>query len=441
MAGTSFKQRLRSILRIAFIVGAFLVFADLLLGPIYRRWLTDVPMLGAAAAYLMALAAALELPARAVLSIVNAQTEHHLTWGRWTAAIVVSAIAYTGGLLMLAHLWRWTRSHRGMGCQPVQTSLQPVPAAFATEDSAKRQAKRETTATRRQLLNVAVRSGVAVAGAAALGVGGWSMLVEPRRFEVSRWRIPIRGLDPALEGLRIVQLTDLHHSAWIPLTYLRSALQAANDAKPDLIVLTGDYVRQSIAYIKPMVEAFDMLRANIGIVATLGNHDWWEDGKITQREFARVGIPLIDNARRFITPDRALVERSDRGLCVAGVGDYWEDTQNYAAALGDVREEMPRLLLSHNPDVAEDATFLAYCAGGMRVDLMLSGHTHGGQISFPRIGAPLVPSRYGNKYLGGIVQGPACRVFVCRGVGLAGVPFRFRVRPEIAVIELTRAES
>jgi uncharacterized protein len=118
------------------------------------------------------------------------------------------------------------------------------------------------------------------------------------------------------------------------------------------------------------------------------------------------------------------------------VGDLYMDTQRYDAALGGVPADMPRLLLSHNPDVAEDPALAVY---GYRIDLMLSGHTHGGQIYIPGIGSPIVPSQFGQKYARGLVQGPVCPVFISRGLGHTVLPVRIGVRPEMAVIELTRA--
>ena len=95
--------------------------------------------------------------------------------------------------------------------------------------------------------------------------------------------------------------------------------------------------------------------------------------------------------------------------------------------------EMPRILLSHNPDVAEEKDLLNYAP---RIDLMLSGHTHGGQISLPFVGAPITPSRYGQKYAAGLVKSPLCPVYVSRGLGTTIIPMRLGVRPELAVIEL-----
>src|SRR5581483_3856010 len=106
---------------------------------------------------------------------------------------------------------------------------------------------------------------------------------------------------------------------------------------------------------------------------------------------------------------------------------------DYAAALGALPAGMPRILLSHNPDVAEDRDFVE---PKWRGDLMLCGHTHGGQVHVPGMGTPVVPSRYGQKYSQGLVQGPTCPVFICRGIGMSLMPVRFGVPPEIAVIEL-----
>jgi uncharacterized protein len=171
----------------------------------------------------------------------------------------------------------------------------------------------------------------------------------------------------------------------------------------------------------------------IATVAVLGNHDWWEDAALTRQQLGNVGIALIDNAHRVVTPDRKLVGRAREGLGICGVGDLWEDKPDYHRALGTLPEPMPRLLLSHNPDVAEEPEFVG---SRLRVDLMLSGHTHGGQIRLPMLGTPIVPSRYGQKYAQGWVEGPVCPVFVSRGIGVSMLPVRIGVTPEIAVLEL-----
>jgi predicted MPP superfamily phosphohydrolase len=264
----------------------------------------------------------------------------------------------------------------------------------------------------------------------AVAAGAYPLLVEPRRLEITKHRFTVRGLPSSLDGLRVVQLTDIHLGPWLSLERVRGFVEIANALEADIVALTGDYVVQSADYIPQVASALAGLRAKVGVV---GNHDWGKDGPLSTRELTRAGVRMIDNDRVFITPDRRLTDRADDGLCVAGVGDLWRDRQLYDAALGGLPDTLPRLLLSHNPDTAEVPAFRS-C--GHRVDLMLSGHTHGGQVVLPFIGPPVTMSSYGRKYRAGLVQGPTCPVFVSRGLGMAVLPLRLGSVPEIAVIEL-----
>jgi predicted MPP superfamily phosphohydrolase len=281
--------------------------------------------------------------------------------------------------------------------------------------------------SRRNLLVAAKR--VVVAGVVA--GGAYPFFVEPRRLAITRRAFPVRNLPPELDGLRVVQLTDIHLGPWNSVGYVRDVVAAANSLDPDLVALTGDYVLRSSDYVAPAAATLAGLRAKVGVVGVLGNHDWWEDGPLSHRELTRVGVRMVDNARVFVTPSRQLTDSPQEGLCVAGVGDLYTNRQLYDQALGGLPGDMPRLLLSHNPDVAEERPFVT---SGLRVDLMLSGHTHGGQIRLPVIGAPVTMSRYGQKYLRGLVQGPACPVYISRGLGMAMLPVRLGSVPEIAVI-------
>lgn len=287
-----------------------------------------------------------------------------------------------------------------------------------------------TDASRRNFLT----TGLKLAGGSMTAGVAYALVAEPRWFGVTHHIVRVPDLPPELDGLRAVQLTDIHHGPWLSIDHVRAVVRTANELNPDLVLLTGDYVSESPVYVAPVVAELAGLRPQIGTLAVLGNHDWWEGGRhgIVQREFARAGIPLIDNDRRILTPDRRVVERAPVGLCIAGVGDLWCHHQDYGRALGGLPSDMPRLLLAHNPDVAEEAE-LAAC--GHRVDVQLSGHTHGGQIWVPGMGTPVVPSKYGQKYAQGWVDGPVSRVFVCRGLGMSVLPLRCGVRPEIAVLE------
>ncbi len=287
----------------------------------------------------------------------------------------------------------------------------------------------EPVLSRRRLI---LGGGRAVA-AAGMGAGAWGFFGQARWFEITHRQIAIKGLSPGLNGLRIVQLSDIHHGPWMSLAWVRQIVESTNALAPDIVALTGDYIYNGTDYVQPVALELSKLRPRVGVVGVMGNHDWWGGGELMKSAFANQRLPLIDNARMYITPQRRLVQHAKEGLCLAGVGDLWEDKCLYEQALGDVPGGMPRILLSHNPDVAEEPQFLQ---SGVRVDLMLSGHTHGGQISLPGIGAPVTNSAYGQKYAKGLVAGPVCPVFICRGLGMTVMPMRIGVRPEIAVIEL-----
>lgn len=306
-----------------------------------------------------------------------------------------------------------------LGRRKPPTPATPAPAALTT---------------RRKFLAGTTAAVTCAAGATA----AYSMFVEPRAYRVTRRDIPIADLPPELDGLTLAQLTDLHHCSWIPLSYIRDVVRTTNALNPDLILLTGDYVRASPAYIAPVMAELAHLRARIATVATLGNHDWWEDGRLTLRCLAQARIPTLDNRRLFVTPGRQLASDADHGLCLAGVGDLWCDRQLYDNALAGLPAAMPRLLLSHNPDVAEERDFIS---SGHRVDLMLSGHTHGGQVWLPVVGAPMTPSKFGTKYARGLVHGPTTRVFISTGLGISGLPLRLGARPEIALLRLRRLDA
>lgn len=290
--------------------------------------------------------------------------------------------------------------------------------------------------SRRRFLGVASSGAFSIAASTASGaVLAHSILWEPRRLPITRQTFALPGLPASLDGLRAVQLSDIHLGPWLSTGYVRDVVDRVNALQPDLIFLTGDFVHQSKDYFAPVAAELSRLRPAIGSIGVMGNHDWWEGPEVCRDVFERAGIPFVDNSRLILTPDRRLERSAREGLCLAGVGDFWEDEVDFKRALGGVPDEMPRLLLSHNPDVAEMSEMRAR---QYRVDLMLSGHTHGGQIWLPGVGTPIVPSNYGQKYARGLVQGPGCPVYINRGIGVTVLPLRFGVPPEITYMEFTR---
>ena len=407
------SPNLRRGLIVAAVACAIVAVVDLALHPLYtrgigQRWISHAN----------GLSTLISTPGLLLVVLPGLrQGEHTSTWV-WAVMQGLNFALYTLAVAMVLAAWR------AVAAKLRQNRRVEARAPTVESDNSPRRI------SRRSLL-LGGASGFA-AGAAVV----YPVSIATRHFQITRRTFAVRDLPPELNGLRLVQLSDIHHGPWIPIEHVRTIVAAANALDPDLILLTGDYVHRSAAYITPVANALAGLRARIGVLGVLGNHDWWESGPHMQAEFARVGIPLIDNARRFVTPARELVDRvPEAGLCIAGVGDLYTDVQEYEDALGALPGGMPCLLLSHNPDVAEKPDLRV---GEYRVDLMLSGHTHGGQIYIPGLGTPVVPSEFGQKYAAGLVQGPVCPVFISRGLGHTVLPVRIGVRPEMAVIELTR---
>jgi predicted MPP superfamily phosphohydrolase len=379
------------------LVGAYSALAHWVLRPLHARGLGQ-----GVTGFLDGLEYLLQQPGRVAAAAVGLRSFHHITAAVWVFSFAINLIFYFALGFLLRFMIRGK-----------QTRGRPAGSVCLR---------------RRRFL----RRGLGVAGGAGSLGFGYSLAVEPRWVEVTHHVFDLRGLPPPLIGLRAAQLTDIHHGPWLSQAYVRRVIDLVNDVAPDLVFLTGDYVHQSSRYIPAVVRELARLRPRVGTLAVLGNHEWLEDVALTRRELAGAGLLLIDNDRVILTPDRKLGRAGTAGLCIAGVGDLWEDTPDYQQALGGIPETMPRLLLSHNPDVAEEP---ALEASGLRVDLMVSGHTHGGQIRIPGLGTPILPSRYGQKYAQGVVEGPVCPVYVCRGIGMSVLPLRIGVRPELAVLE------
>ncbi|MBS3821670.1 MAG: metallophosphoesterase, partial [Phycisphaerae bacterium] len=205
----------------------------------------------------------------------------------------------------------------------------------------------------------------------------------------------------------------------------RGAVDAANAARPDLVVLLGDYVSRADAITRALVEVLRSLRAPLGVYAVLGNHDYWTDAPAMIRIFDDAGV-------RMLTNDHAVLTRDGQPLCLAGVDDLMAGSPSLTDALADAPDDAPRLLLCHNPD------YLDRMPRDVRVDLALCGHTHGGQVRLPLIGPPALP--VGNRrYAEGLVRAPSCPAYVSRGIGMVSIPVRFNCRPELPVITLHSA--
>jgi predicted MPP superfamily phosphohydrolase len=272
--------------------------------------------------------------------------------------------------------------------------------------------------TRRKWLK---RAAIGAAGLAGLGV---YPLLEAKWCRLRRATVGVPNLPAAFEGTTVAFLSDVHHGPFVPRSYVRSIVAMTNDLKPDLVLLGGDYCHAGTRYVAPVHEDLGRLKARLGRFAVLGNHDHWDGLTESIDGLEAAGIPLLRNRGVWL-------EKGSARLRVGGVGDLWTDRPDVLGALGDATDRDATIVLSHNPDVAETLV-------DPRVGLMLSGHTHGGQVVVPFYGAPRVPSMYGQKYLQGPVRGPACDVFVSRGVGTISPPVRLFCRPEVVLLTLER---
>lgn len=261
-------------------------------------------------------------------------------------------------------------------------------------------------------------------GGLGLGVmGAGYSLVEARWLRVTRVDIPIPRLPSAFAGKTVALLADIHHGLNIGIEFIRDAVRLTNEVKPDLVALCGDYTYHGRKHIRPCCLALGELKAPLGVFAVLGNHDCWDGADETWRAFGETCVQNLTNTGVWL-------KAGDARLRVAGVGDLWTEKQDLDEALGDTRPDETCLLLSHNPDYVEKIT-------DPRVGLVLSGHTHGGQVQVPLIGAPITPSRFGQKYLQGLVRTPYTQVYISHGVGTIWPPVRFNCRPEIVLIKLS----
>ncbi|MEK6759564.1 MAG: metallophosphoesterase [Deltaproteobacteria bacterium] len=269
------------------------------------------------------------------------------------------------------------------------------------------------------------KAGILLGGAVAIE----GFVIEPEKIRVEKVSVPIAGLGAGLDGFTICQITDIHHSHTVSLDYIEGVIRMANSLEPDMMALTGDYIDMDREYMGPVIRCLSDLKARHGSIAVMGNHDYFIGREYSKDVISSNSIPLLENSH-------TIIEYGGSRLCVAGVTDLLEDTPDAGAALAGVPADIPRVLLSHHPDYSERIDT------GLRVDLILSGHTHGGQVRLPFGIAPIVPSAFGQKYSGGLVslgRDEGTKVYVSRGIGVSMIPVRFNCPPEITLIRLTAA--
>jgi uncharacterized protein len=288
-----------------------------------------------------------------------------------------------------------------------------------------------------------LRAATYAAGALPLAGALYGFVVERFDFEVFRVQVPIPGLPHGLDGLRILQLSDIHASNYMPIPQVRRVVDKAQQLAPDLIMVTGDLLTGRSDPLAACVAELGRLHAPLGVWGCNGNHEIYTDAEDEAAQLFR------EQGMTMLRQQNAQLAWRGARFNLIGVDyqrQHWFNSQS-SPMLEDVealvRQDMPNILLSHNPNAFSRASELG-------IDLMLAGHTHGGQVQVEILDHRISPARFITPYIAGLyrrpISGEAASLFrnryaslyVSRGLGTIGTPLRLGVPPEIALITLRR---
>ncbi|MCM3874704.1 MAG: metallophosphoesterase [Pyrinomonadaceae bacterium] len=253
----------------------------------------------------------------------------------------------------------------------------------------------------------------------------WAFIVEPNRLVIHQETIAVDHWPKELNDLKIAVISDIHVGGWcIDDKKLRLIVERTNQLQPELIVILGDYMsgdgstshRVEPEVFAPVLKDF---RAPLGVYSVLGNHDWWWDGRRVRRGLEANGIKVLDD-------EVAEVKVRGTSLWLAGLADLWTRPQHIEETIAKAPQDAPVIALTHNPDIFPNLP--------QRVQLLLAGHTHGGQVRFPIVGTIIQPSNFGQRYVRGHVIENNHHLFVTTGIGTSILPVRFGVAPEIVLL-------
>jgi uncharacterized protein len=262
-------------------------------------------------------------------------------------------------------------------------------------------------------------------GGTFAGAGGllYSYDFETTWIEVTRRSFLLPRLSSDFQNYKVVHISDLHLDDRTEPEYLTKLVRLVNEQEPDLIAFTGDFVTfASERFASELTATLSRLEARDGVVAVLGNHDYLANAEVVNSAIREGGVMSLRNEVRTL-------ERAGSTLHVCGLDDVWEGRPRLDHVLAQLPRVGAAILLVHEPDFADTSS----TAG--RFDLQLSGHSHGGQIRLPLVGAPYLP-RYAQKYPIGSYLLDSMLLYTNRGLGMLPPRLRFLCRPEIAVLDL-----
>ena len=274
------------------------------------------------------------------------------------------------------------------------------------------------------------RGATIVAGAAFTGSAYGAFRRD--EYELTEISIPIPNLPDEFHGFTIAFLSDIHSSVFMSKEQMQRYVDAVNALHPDLVTVTGDFVNSALDEVYPFAETFSGLKAPHGVYGVLGNHDYYT------RQVDRVAREVDDCGVKLLRNDMITIEKNHQKLTLAGVDDVGNATR--AARLMDTSiagadAKIPKILMCHRPYFFEQAEERMFA-------LTLSGHTHGGQIVFGRIGSDVIaPARVASPYVAGLYTINDSKMYVSRGIGTVGVPIRINCPPEITKITLIKRNA
>lgn len=286
----------------------------------------------------------------------------------------------------------------------------------------------EPRITRRQFLKKSKK--LLLGAAVILATGSYSTLIEPFWIEIKKVHIKINNLPPAFDGFKIIHFSDIHLGFHFQPGHLPKIVQIINRLKGDLICFTGDLLDtiHSLDSLPGSISALQHLKAPLGKLAVLGNHDYMAGVDRVSQGLRQSGFQLLINENTVVSKKRDL-------LFISGIDDSLFGYPSLEKATANVPDNACHILLSHEPDIAE-------ISSRYRIDLQLSGHTHGGQVRLPFVGPILTPD-LGKNYVSGLyrVKHSNLQVYTNRGLGTTHLPIRFLCRPEITLITLEKAKD
>jgi predicted MPP superfamily phosphohydrolase len=255
-----------------------------------------------------------------------------------------------------------------------------------------------------------------------LAVSAYGVLVRRRWFRVVPREVRVAGLPAAFDGLRIAHLSDLHIGTLTPRPWGMRWARAANAQSPDLTVVTGDIVTSGNAYDEAIADVLGELRAPRGVFSSMGNHDYFGDEESLVARLRARGVRVLRN-------EGVVIEKDGARLWLAAIDDTWTRRDDLGRALAGRPDGAVTVLLAHDPNRFDQAAD----AG---VELVLSGHTHGGQVAVPFVARALNLARIAYKYSLGVYERGRSTLYVHPGLGTTGPPVRLGAAPEVTILLL-----